>query len=118
MNYPEINRGKAQAFGLDRFKQMDAEAISRYGLPIELMMENAGLHLARLVAAKSRKEQSIRVSVGNGNNGGGGLVAARRLAAWGFSVHLDFFTEITAALPRLQLDRAIRFGVQSEPAER
>ncbi len=116
MNYPEINWGEAQAFGLDRFKQMDAEAISRYGLPIELMMENAGLHLARLVAAHSRKGENIRISVGNGNNGGGGLVAARRLAAWGFAVHLDFFTEITASLPRLQLDRAMRFGVQSEPA--
>ncbi len=118
MNYPEINWGEAQAFGLNRFKQMDAEAISRYALPVEWMMEQAGLHLARLVAANIGKEQCIRISVGNGNNGGGGLVAARRLAAWGFAVYLDFFTDITASLPRLQLDRAMRFGVQSEAAAR
>lgn len=46
--------------------------------------------------------------------GGGGLVAARRLTAWGYSVYLDLFTEITKELPAIQLDRALKFGAKKE----
>ena len=114
MRYPVIRWKQSQAFTLERFREMDGEAVGRYALPIELMMENAGLLLARLVAASAIKKQKIRIGVGKGNNGGGGLVAARRLAAWGFEVELDCFTEISAALPRLQLERALRFGVRKK----
>lgn len=98
---------------LDDFKQMDYYAVEHYDLPIELMMENAGLHLARLIASFASIDQSIKIGVGNGNNGGGGLVAARRLQAWGFNVHIDLFTEITKELPLQQLNRAIAFGAKT-----
>ena len=102
----------SEALELSDFKAMDYYAVENYHLPIELMMENAGLQLANLVAA-STKDQSakILVGVGNGNNGGGGLVAARRLAAWGYTVHLDILTDIDKTLPRKQLERAVKFGV-------
>lgn len=101
-----------QALSLELFKKMDFLAVEKYGLPIELMMENAGLHLARLTASKATIDSKITIGVGNGNNGGGGLVAARRLAAWGFDVNLDLAVDITKDLPKVQLKRALLFGVK------
>lgn len=101
-----------QALSLESFKKMDYLAVEKYDLPIELMMENAGLQLARLTALKASKYSKITVGVGNGNNGGGGLVAARRLAAWGFDVHLDLAVDITKDLPSTQLKRAVLFGAK------
>ena len=68
---------------------MDYLAVNEYLLPIELLMENAGLHLARLVTHILPTPGKVLIGVGPGNNGGGGLVAARRLAAWGYKVDLD-----------------------------
>ena len=101
-----------QALSLESFKKMDYLAVEKFGLPIELMMENAGLQLARLTALKASKDSKITIGVGNGNNGGGGLVAARRLAAWGFDVHLDLAVDITKDLPSAQLKRAGLFGAK------
>ncbi|MFT5735673.1 MAG: NAD(P)H-hydrate epimerase [Maribacter sp.] len=100
-----------EALSLEAFKKMDYYAVEKYGLSIELMMENAGLQLARLIALKASKECKITIGVGNGNNGGGGLVAARRLAAWGYDVYLDLAVDITKELPSIQLKRAVLFGV-------
>ena len=93
---------------------MDYLAVEQYNLPIELMMENAGLQLARLVTLSANKKSKIQIGIGNGNNGGGGLVAARRLAAWGFDVYLDMPVEITKELPAKQLKRALLFGAKKE----
>ena len=103
-----------QALSLESFKKMDYLAVEKYGLPIELMMENAGLQLARLTASKASRGSKITIGVGNGNNGGGGLVAGRRLAAWGFDVFLDIPVDITKPLPKTQLDRALLFGAKKE----
>ena len=53
---------------------------------------------------------TIQIGIGNGNNGGGGLVAARRLAAWDYDVVLDLPTKITKELLKIQLERALKFG--------
>jgi NAD(P)H-hydrate epimerase len=98
------------ALSLEKFREMDYLAVEEYNLPIELMMENAGLQLARLVARTKPSGSTIIIGAGNGNNGGGGLVAARRLAAWGFQVHLDLPTQISRDLPTTQLERALAFG--------
>lgn len=104
----------SETLSLESFKEMDYLAVEKYALPIELMMENAGFHLARLIALKASKTTKILIGIGNGNNGGGGLVAARRLAAWGYTVYLDIPVEITKDLPREQLKRALLFGVKKE----
>ena len=101
-----------QALSLESFKKMDYLAVEKYDLSIELMMENAGLQLARLTASKAARDSKITIGVGNGNNGGGGLVAARRLAAWGFDVNLDLAVAITKNLPCAQLKRALLFGAK------
>ncbi len=110
MNIKSINFPESHALDLADFKAMDYYAVENYDLPIELMMENAGLQLANLVADVTTQNQTIKIGIGNGNNGGGGLVAARRLAAWGYKVYLDVFTELTKELPLKQLKRAIKMG--------
>jgi len=114
MKYLKISYPKNLALSLEKFRDMDYYAVNNYFLPIELMMENAGLQLANLVASFADKNQVVKIGVGNGNNGGGGLVAARRLASWGYSVYIDAFTEITKEIPLSQLQRAIKFGVKQE----
>jgi len=103
---------KVTSLSLEAFKEMDYWAVEKYNLPIELMMENAGLQLARLIAKKANKSSVITIGVGNGNNGGGGLVAARRLAAWGYIVNLDLVVPISKDLPKAQLERALLFGAK------
>jgi len=66
--------------------QVDKVAMSTYGLKIESMMENAGRNLARFVSRL--KPRSVIVLYGKGNNGGGGLVAARHLAIHGVRVSI------------------------------
>jgi NAD(P)H-hydrate epimerase len=107
LNYPE-----SKALELSDFKDMDYYAVQNFHLPIELMMENAGLQLANLIARSTRLNQIIKIGVGNGNNGGGGLVTARRLSGWGYSVYLDLLTDISKDLPKIQLERAISFGAK------
>jgi len=115
MFFKEIKIPKTDALDLSQFKEMDYYAVEQYALPIELMMENAGLQLANLIAFYCKDQKAkILIGVGNGNNGGGGLVAARRLAAWGYDVYLDLFTEINKELPLKQLERALVFGVKKE----
>jgi len=114
MNYPQINFPGEKALALEQFREMDYYAVNLYNLPIELMMENTGLQLANLTASMADKTKPIQIGVGNGNNGGGSLVAVRRLAAWGYKVHLSLFTEIIRELPKRQLERALLFGVNPE----
>jgi NAD(P)H-hydrate epimerase len=111
MNFQNIEFPESEALELKDFKAMDYYAVENYDLPIELMMENAGLQLANLIAANATINQTIKIGIGNGNNGGGGLVAARRLSAWGYQVFLDIFTDITKELPLNQLKRALKMGV-------
>ena len=111
-SYPEIVYPIEKALELKDFREMDYYAVSKYYLSIELMMENAGLHLARYVSGIIPKTKIIKIGVGKGNNGGGGLVAARRLAAWGYEVYLDILDETLNSIPALQLKRALAFGAK------
>ena len=55
------------------------------GVSTDELMENAGLAVARSVREKlgSVVGTHVTVLVGRGNNGGDGLVTARRLRSWG-----------------------------------
>ena len=118
MDFKSVAIDVQDALELSSFREMDYFAVENYSLPIELMMENAGLQLANLVAsAVPNLEAKILIGIGNGNNGGGGLVAARRLAAWGYDVHLDAMTKIDKPLPLQQLKRALSFGVKEKTIE-
>jgi hydroxyethylthiazole kinase-like uncharacterized protein yjeF len=73
-------------------RAVDAWAIDEAGIPSLELMETAGGALARSVASLA-PQGPIRVVCGKGNNGGDGLVAARRLAETGFEVEALLLAE-------------------------
>ncbi|MFW9801593.1 MAG: NAD(P)H-hydrate epimerase [Candidatus Thorarchaeota archaeon] len=96
---------------------VDHIMVNELKVPIELMMEQAGLCLARLaVAYSSHNAPRYHVVVGPGNNGGGGLVAARRLINWNHDVTIIIPTGYNSlrAVPMTQLERLQRMGVSPE----
>jgi NAD(P)H-hydrate epimerase len=85
------------------------------GLTLTRMMENAGANLAWLASAMLGGEVSgrrITVLAGPGGNGGGGLVAARRLIGWGadVGVRLASHPADLAAVPLEQLGLLEQMG--------
>lgn len=114
---PKINIPFSDALSFKQMKELDYHTVDNYNLPIELMMENAGLNLARITSSLAKPDDKILIGIGKGNNGGGGLVAARRLKAWGFDVYLDIPDKNLNELPRKQLQRALSFGVKQENIE-
>jgi NAD(P)H-hydrate epimerase len=85
--------------------EVDRLAIEVYGITLLQMMEQAGSHLAEVVRLElggDLRNRSIVVAVGPGNNGGGGLVAARHLMNRGASVR------VVLARPALRMTEAGR----------
>jgi ADP-dependent NAD(P)H-hydrate dehydratase / NAD(P)H-hydrate epimerase len=72
-------------FDAEGMRAVDRWAIEDQGVPSLELMEAAGGAVARAVVALS-PQGPVRVVCGKGNNGGDGLVAARRLAETGFEV--------------------------------
>ena len=76
-----------------RVDQLMTEA---YGISLLQMMENAGRNLAALARrlhAGSVSDRRIAILCGAGNNGGGGMVAARQLHNWGARVQVQLAAE-------------------------
>jgi len=68
-------------------QHIDAEAIETYGIPRLLLMEHAGLAVARAVASLSRPA-AVLVCCGTGYNGGDGFCAARHLHHLGYALRV------------------------------
>jgi ADP-dependent NAD(P)H-hydrate dehydratase / NAD(P)H-hydrate epimerase len=60
-------------------REIDRVTTERYGVPSLTLMENAGTHVAEYVLRRYARAEHICVICGKGNNGGDGLVAARKL---------------------------------------
>ena len=82
-------------------REVDRLMVEEYRISLLQMMENAGRHLARFVVSRFLGSEPVGkqvvVLVGPGGNGGGALVAARRLRSWGVDV------EVYLARPEAQL---------------
>ncbi len=76
----------------EQMRQVDQLMVESYGIELKQMMENAGLNLASLAKERFLRGNphgaTILVLAGSGGNGGGGLVAARRLHNWGANVYV------------------------------
>ncbi|CAN5505647.1 hypothetical protein BH20CHL7_BH20CHL7_04910 [soil metagenome] len=84
---------------------VDRSAIEDFGVTLLQMMEQAGSHLAEVVrmeAGGDLRDQRVVVAVGPGDNGGGGLAAARHLANRGASVR------VVLSRPALRMSEAGR----------
>ena len=94
--------------------EVDRIMMEDLGIPLELMMEHAGLNFARLALKLTDTDsQTFRIVSGSGSNGGGGLVAARKLKSWGFETEivLPRGKASLRKVPSLQVQRAEDIGV-------
>jgi len=69
---------------VDKMREMDKTAINKYGIKGEILMENAGNASFFAFFNESMKYgKRVAVVVGSGNNGGDGLVVARKFNSMG-----------------------------------
>jgi len=89
---------------------LDERCYKNFDLTPEILMEHAGLALARAVKKKLTCKKSALFVCGMGNNGADGIVAARLLhGAYTVSIYLPF--ELKSELAKHQLERAKKVGV-------
>jgi NAD(P)H-hydrate epimerase len=67
-------------------READKKCPEIFGIPGEVLMENAGRGAADIIAEHYRGARNVLVLCGPGNNGGDGFVSARHLDARGYSV--------------------------------
>jgi len=80
---------KVPALTTQQMVEVDRLMTEEFGILLIQMMENAGRNLADLARRMSGGDvrgKHVAVFCGSGNNGGGGLVAARHLHNWGAEV--------------------------------
>lgn len=99
-----VASARVRAVSVARMQAIDETAIHTFGIPRLLLMEHAGLALARAVAARLRRAPgSVVVCCGSGYNGGDGLAAARHLHDWGVALRVI----LTGAADRLRAEPAL-----------
>lgn len=104
-------------------QQMQAleAASAQAGVSTDTLMENAGLAVADLAMRQLDNPRGARVLVlvGPGNNGGDGLVAARRLHQWGARVYVYLCAHRRSPDPKLEvvLDRGMPVIHASEDSD-
>ena len=81
-----------------QMRETDRLTTERYGIPSDLLMENAGAAIAEYLASAypGLATYNVLILCGKGNNGGDGLVVARRLRERGLSPRVVLFAEPTA----------------------
>lgn len=121
-DFPTIAREALPLLSADQMREVDRLMIEEYGIQLMQMMENAGRNLADVaeyMLAGSAKERPVLVLAGRGNNGGGGLVAARHLHNRGAEVQVitAYGPDSYADVPAQQLQILLQMGVSVSPAE-
>ncbi len=95
-------------------RELDRHTIETLGVPGEVLMESAGRAVVAEVLPLVRRDESVLVVCGPGNNGGDGLVVARHLHLLGVPVRVallseDFGGDAAAQLARV---RALELPVE------
>jgi NAD(P)H-hydrate epimerase len=97
--------------------EVDRAMIEDFRIELIQMMENAGRNLAHLARMRflggDPRAKRVIALAGSGGNGGGALVAARRLHNWGASVTVGLAQSASSmtVVPAHQLDILERMGV-------
>ena len=98
---------------------IDQQMVDR-GTPIEVLMERAGMAVARAAAGLAGGSYGHRAVIvcGKGNNGGDGLVAARLLSRWGMAVDVFLLSPQGSEGSPLEekVEALARAGVQARAA--
>jgi NAD(P)H-hydrate epimerase len=98
--------------------EVDRLMIEDFGIELIQMMENAGRNLADLAGrmlGAPLSGRSICVLCGRGNNGGGGMAAARHLHNRGADVYLIRVAGALKNIPAKQWKILGNMGVRNEP---
>jgi NAD(P)H-hydrate epimerase len=120
---PTISSTEVPHLTTEQMIEVDRAMMNDYRIDLVRMMENAGRNMAHLARTRfldgDPTGSHIVVLAGTGGNGGGALVAARRLHNYGASVNV-FVTkpdDAFAPVPRQQLDQLRQMGVPVETSE-
>lgn len=97
--------------------EVDRLMVTYFGIQLIQMMENAGRNLAELTSrmlGSSLSGKTIYVLCGRGNNGGGGMVAARHLHNRGANVHIIQLPGQLKEIPMRQWQILEKMGLHNE----
>ena len=94
----------------DEVRSLDKRAIEEFHLTEDILMENASLGLKNYITKKFKKNSSILIVCGSGNNGADGISLARLLQKK-FEVSLYLVNEPKIEIGKLQLKRAKSINV-------
>lgn len=98
-----FHEGKIPYLTKEQMIEVDRAMIEDYGIELIQMMENAGRNLAHLARERflegDPRAKRVVVLAGSGSNGGGALVAARRLHNYGAQVAIYNTKPIEAFSP-------------------
>ncbi|MDQ6747339.1 MAG: NAD(P)H-hydrate epimerase [Candidatus Dormibacteraeota bacterium] len=102
----------------NQMREVDRLAEAEYGIAPVQLMEIAGLQTARVareILGPALAGRAVCILTGKGNNGGDGMVAARRMAGWGASttVVTSFPAVEVSGLAAAQLGAAQAAGVEA-----
>jgi len=89
----------------DEVRSLDKRAIEEFHLTEDILMENASLGLKNYITKKFKKNSSILIVCGSGNNGADGIALARLLHKK-YDVNLYFAKEPKSTMAKIQLQRA------------
>jgi NAD(P)H-hydrate epimerase len=81
-----------------QMREIDRITIEDYGIPSLVLMERAGLAVAKR-AKDLCPNKKILILCGSGNNGGDGIVAARNLHNWGLNVNVVILSDENSLSP-------------------
>ncbi len=99
---------------VEEMRALDRAAIERYGIPAQILMENAGGAVYSVISTElGVAGRRFVILCGGGHNGGDGLVVARRLASGGGRPVIVLLADPDGfdAAPRLHLEMAEKAGI-------
>ncbi len=120
--FPELSTKEIPTLDTEQMIEVDRAMLEDYRIELIQMMENAGRNLAHLARERffngNPVGKQVLVMAGSGGNGGGVLVAARRLANWGAQVRvaLGQIPEKMTPVPAHQLDILQRMAISGAKA--
>lgn len=114
--FPTIPRSSLPLLSAEQMREVDRLMIETFGIVLMQMMENAGRNLADLAQAmleNDAMDRPVLVLAGRGNNGGGGLTAARHLNNRGAEVQviISHPFDSFSGVPAHQLQALLAMGV-------
>lgn len=72
----------------EEMQELEEVTIEEFGVSEDVLMEEAGSHIAEFIREQFSSDIKIAIICGKGNNGGDGFVAARELLSWGFNIEV------------------------------